>query len=223
MFWNPVLTNWNDGDEIPDEEETNESNQTSDEEIVIVEEREDFSPILSVAKTADKAIYEVGETITWTITVKNVSEYTAHGVEILDEMVGGYWLINTLEPGAERSFVVTTEAKESGTVKNTVAVSWDDGDEIPTDEELEEIKDATDEEIVEVKEPTPVIPNPTETAPTEDREPVAVEVEIEIPDEDVPLANAPKTGDISIVWIALAGISAAGMILLSGKRKDDEN
>ena len=224
---NTVVATWNDGDEIPDEDETNEINQTSDEEIVIVEERENFTPVLSVVKTADKATYEVGETITWTITVKNVSEHTAHGVEILDEMVGGYWLIHTLEPGAERSFVVNMEAKEAGTLKNTVVVSWDDGDEIPTEEENEEIKDVTDEEIVDIKEPTPVIPDPvdprpTEPAPTEDDEPVAQDDEIEIPDEDVPLANAPKTGDISALWILLAGISGGGMLLLGKKREDDE-
>lgn len=46
--------------------------------------------------------------------------------------------------------------------------------------------------------------------------------EIEIPDEEVPLGAAPETGDISGLWIALSGISAAGMLLLSRKRRDEE-
>ena len=46
--------------------------------------------------------------------------------------------------------------------------------------------------------------------------------EIEIPDEEVPLAAAPKTGDISSLWGILSGLSAAGMFLLGRKRKDEE-
>ena len=47
-------------------------------------------------------------------------------------------------------------------------------------------------------------------------------MEIEIPDEEVPLAAAPETGDISGLWAVLSGFSAAGMALLSRKRKDEE-
>ena len=46
--------------------------------------------------------------------------------------------------------------------------------------------------------------------------------EVEIPDEEVPLAAAPKTGDISGLWSILSGISAAGMFLLGRKRRDEE-
>ena len=45
---------------------------------------------------------------------------------------------------------------------------------------------------------------------------------IEIPDEEVPLAAAPKTGDISSLWAALSSFSAAGFFLLGRKRKDEE-
>ena len=51
---------------------------------------------------------------------------------------------------------------------------------------------------------------------------VLYEDEIEIPDEDVPLADAPKTGDISGLWVALSSISAAGMFLVGRKRKEEE-
>jgi len=46
--------------------------------------------------------------------------------------------------------------------------------------------------------------------------------ETEILDEEVPLAAAPETGDISGLWVALSGISAAGMVLLGRKRKEEE-
>ena len=48
------------------------------------------------------------------------------------------------------------------------------------------------------------------------------EFEIEIPDEEVPLAAAPKTGDISALWMALSGLSASGFFFLGRKRKDEE-
>lgn len=46
--------------------------------------------------------------------------------------------------------------------------------------------------------------------------------EIDIFDEDVPLADVPQTGDISAIWIALSGASAAGMFVLGKKREGDE-
>ena len=52
--------------------------------------------------------------------------------------------------------------------------------------------------------------------------PLALDGEIEIPDEEVPLADAPKTGDISGLWAVLSGFSAAGMALLGRKRKEEE-
>ena len=43
--------------------------------------------------------------------------------------------------------------------------------------------------------------------------------EIIIPDEGVPLAGVPKTGDLSILWIALSAVSIAGYLLLSRKKE----
>ncbi len=42
----------------------------------------------------------------------------------------------------------------------------------------------------------------------------------EIPDEEVPLANVPKTGDISMLWLVLSGLSAGGLMLLTRKKED---
>lgn len=43
----------------------------------------------------------------------------------------------------------------------------------------------------------------------------------EILDEEVPLASAPKTGDISALWAALSLASIGGMVLISRKREED--
>ena len=41
----------------------------------------------------------------------------------------------------------------------------------------------------------------------------------DVPDEAVPLAKAPVTGDISGLWLALSGLSGGGMLLNNRKRK----
>ncbi len=51
------------------------------------------------------------------------------------------------------------------------------------------------------------------------------EVPEEIPDEDVPQGEAPKTGDLSLLYVALAGVSGlglAGTCLLGRKKRDEE-
>ena len=44
---------------------------------------------------------------------------------------------------------------------------------------------------------------------------------LEILDEEVPLADAPKTGDISSLWAALSGLALGGLGLLNRKRKEE--
>ena len=223
---NTVVVSWDDGDEIPDEEEE-EVNEVTDEEIVTVEELVDYNPVLVITKLAGKRTYKVGEKIKWTISVKNISEHTAYNVVVVDEMTGDIWVIDALAAGEEKTFTVTTRATKAGTVTNAVVVTWEDNDEIADENEPEEPKTAGDEDTVKVeKKYTPTEPLPTEApteAPTEPpAEPQAQNDEIEIPDEEVPLASAPKTGDISMIWVALSGVSAAGMILLGKKKEEDE-
>jgi len=43
---------------------------------------------------------------------------------------------------------------------------------------------------------------------------------IEIFDEDTPLADVPRTGDISGLWILLSSLSAGGLILLNRKKEN---
>ena len=44
----------------------------------------------------------------------------------------------------------------------------------------------------------------------------------EIEDEDVPLADAPKTGDISLIFAAVSTVSLGGLLVLNRKREDEE-
>jgi len=45
---------------------------------------------------------------------------------------------------------------------------------------------------------------------------------VEIEEEDVPLADAPQTGDISTLFGAISALSAGGFFFLNRKRKDEE-
>lgn len=80
------------------------------------------------------------------------------------------------------------------------------------------------EEIPE--EPTPGGELPEEPGEEIPEEPTpGGELPEEIPDEDVPQGEAPKTGDMSLLYAALAGVSGlglAGTCLLGRKKRDEE-
>ena len=202
----------------------------------------DTNPVLDIVKTADKATYKVGETITWTIKVTNISNDTAYDVKIVDETTGDSKNVGTLAPGASDTLTVTTKATAAGQVSNTAVTTWTDNDEIPDEDETDEPKKDKDEEIVEVEEPEteptepetePTEPETEPTEPeTEPTEPVVEipdeevpldrEPEVEIPDEDVPLADVPKTGDMSVILAILAAASGAGMAGLNLRKKEED-
>lgn len=84
--------------------------------------------------------------------------------------------------------------------------------------------------------PTPVDPIPEEPTggepvdpipvPEEPAEPATVDGDglVELPDEDVPLAEAPKTGDPMLIYAGMTLLSGAGLAYLSlGKKKDEED
>lgn len=75
---------------------------------------------------------------------------------------------------------------------------------------------------VEPTEP-PVVPTEPPVDPTEspvNPDPLSDDGLIDIIDEDVPLADVPKTGDLSTLWMALSGLSAGGLLLLNRKKED---
>ena len=198
----------------------------------------DYAPTVSVVKTADKAAYQTGETITWTVQVTNTSDYPAYNVVVTDELVNKIWIIDTLEPGGFRTFTATSVAAAEGEVKNVVVTDWTDGDEYADEEETDEPKTTSDEETVTVTDPVPPttesVPPTTESVPpttqptgnydimvAEDDFYVGEDGLVEIEDEDVPLADVPQTGDMSFLWVALSAVSAGGAVLLNRKRKED--
>ena len=70
----------------------------------------------------------------------------------------------------------------------------------------------------EATQPKPSQPAPEAATPVV---PVVVsgDAEIEIPDEEVPLAEAPETGDGTMLWAAVSLLSTCGFLGLNKKRK----
>ena len=96
----------------------------------------------------------------------------------------------------------------------------DDPDPEPTpDPEPEPEPEPTPEPPVE-----PVIPEEPIEIP-EEEVPLAEEPEepIEIPEEEVPLADVPETGDSSLLWMLTTLISALGLayLTITGKKREE--
>ena len=91
-------------------------------------------------------------------------------------------------------------------------------DEVVETQRLEHVENLTKLDKLLHTSWTPSTPDPIEP------EPVVMEDEpsVIIVDEPVPLAKAPKTGDLSGLWALLSGMSLGGMGLLNRKRKEEE-
>lgn len=75
------------------------------------------------------------------------------------------------------------------------------------------------------EEPTPLAPLPGEDVTPEQPIPDQDVPTTDLPDEEVPKADVPKTGDASLLWLALSGLSGAGLavLTLSDRRKKNKD
>lgn len=75
------------------------------------------------------------------------------------------------------------------------------------------------------EEPTPLAPLPGEDVTPEQPAPDADVPLTDLPDEEVPKADVPKTGDASLLWLALSGLSGSGLavLTLSDRRKKNKD
>jgi len=77
-----------------------------------------------------------------------------------------------------------------------------------------------------VEDPAPVDPIPEEPTPEEPAIPATVDGDglVELPDEDVPLAEVPHTGDPMLIYAGMTLLSGAGLAYLGlGKKKEEED
>ena len=75
------------------------------------------------------------------------------------------------------------------------------------------------------EDPTPLDPGPGEDVAPEQPIPDQDVPTTDLPDEEVPKADVPKTGDAALLWLALSGLSGAGLavLTLSDRRKKNKD
>ena len=88
---------------------------------------------LKVDKSTETQTFtEVGQVITYTITVTNIGNTTLSNISVVDPLTGMDETISSLAPGQtvsfETNYIVTLEDLISGTIINTVLVSSEDSD-----------------------------------------------------------------------------------------------
>ena len=161
---------------------------------------------MSITKTADEATVEVGDTITYTITLTNTGNGTLTNVRVEDEMVGLDEIVPSLAPGASVTFIETYVPETSGLLNNTATA---------TDNQAPFVQDSATvtviETTIEIEEPEEPLDVP-EVETEEEIVPDPIE-ETVIIEEETPLA-IPDTGvnPLAFAYGAGALISLIGLV-----------
>ena len=206
---------------------------------------------LVVDKVAPDTVKQ-GENLTYTITVENKGDASAKGVVITDTLPDGVklvsasddgkvdgktvtWTIGELAAGGKKTVtvVVSTDDVVVNTVVANTAVVTAEGENDPKTDTVEtEVKPKDNDKTPDDKDdddddkggrgsgnkPVTVIP--------EDPTPMDPGVDIpdpEVPKTDVSKAEVPKTGDAAALWLALAGMSALGLAVVTFTTRKKEN
>ena len=206
---------------------------------------------LVVDKVAPDTVKQ-GENLTYTITVENKGDASAKGVVITDTLPDGVklvsasddgkadgktvtWTIGELAAGGKKTVtvVVSTDDVVVNTVVANTAVVTAEGENDPKTDTVEtEVKPKDNDKTPDDKDdddddkggrgsgnkPVTVIP--------EDPTPMDPGVDIpdpEVPKTDVAKAEVPKTGDAAALWLALAGMSALGLAVVTFTTRKKEN
>lgn len=108
---------------------------------------------LTVTKTVTSApenseAYKEGETVSYSITVKNDGNQTIRNITVTDELTDDSWTVDVLEPDEDKAFTttytVTKEDAEKGSVVNVATATGtsddpDVGDDVPVDDGTVEV------------------------------------------------------------------------------------
>jgi hypothetical protein len=162
---------------------------------------------MSIIKTADQAIVEVGETITYTITVTNTGNGTLTNVTVVDDMVGLNEVIAVLAPGASQSFIVVYVPEATGLLNNTASATDNQAPFVQASATVTVIDAMIEIQETDVPLDVPEVETEEEIVPDPIEETVIVE-------EEIPLA-IPDTG----VNTPLFAYGAGALISLIGLMK----
>ena len=111
------------------------TNNKVEETTTITTETEEINEDYEVTKVADKKEVKAGDTVTYTIKVKNTGNVTLNDVKVDDDMINLHEVVNGLAPNAETSFTGTYDVTQADiddqkVITNTVTV----GDKTTTEE-----------------------------------------------------------------------------------------
>jgi len=166
---------------------------------------------MSLSKSANATTVEVGDTITYTLVLTNSGNGTLTNVNLVDEMVDFAEVIDTLAPGASRTFTVTYVAEETGTLVNTAQATDNQAPFVQASatvivtgiEIMDEDTPLDVPEVEIVDEDTPL-----DTPEVEEEPPV-----VEIMEEEVPM-DIPDTGVTTPLFYGLGALaSLAGLFI----------
>ena len=135
------------------------------------------------------------------------------GIQHLEQGVYIYKSYVSDEHPESQTMVGISEGKQEVSVKASMTVSFsvDEENRVVAERSWNEEGDPTTEEIPPEEEEELPPPVEEELPPPPVFEVNVEDDTIEIPEEPVPLADAPKTGSDAIIWIALAIFAALGM------------
>ena len=114
---------------------------TAEEDVPL--DSEAFDPMLTTTKTADVLFFEaVGDIINYTIEVTNSGNVTLYNVEVVDDLTGDMFSVDTLMVGQTETFMVnytiTQMDMDAGIVMNIATTTAEDPNGDPIDDEAEE-------------------------------------------------------------------------------------
>ncbi|MDP3388135.1 MAG: InlB B-repeat-containing protein, partial [Eubacteriales bacterium] len=131
---------------------------------------------MSLTKTADASTVEVGDTITYTIVLRNTGDGTLTNVTVADPLVGLSEVVASLAPGATRTFTVTYVPQVAGTLTNNATASDNQAPFVSASETVTVIEPIEEVVIEEPEVPLdiPVVEEPEEIVIIEEETPLAI-------------------------------------------------
>ena len=120
----------------------------------------DETPSVKIEKTADKAIYNIGETIVYNIKVTNDGKVVLHNVVVTDSMTGTFDANDKATINGNKATIAELAVGESVTLTYKVPVPADakNNDKLRNDVDVTTDEKVTDEDDVTVTIEVPVIP-----------------------------------------------------------------
>ncbi len=135
-----------------------------EDEITVPTKPAEKSPHITVNKIVTNTpkngkAYTVGETISYKVTVINDGDVTVTDIKVEDALTGDKWTIDSLDPGAEKSFTtsykVTEADSKAGYVTNVAKVT---GPDVPNKPGIVTVTVEKTVEPPKTGDTTPIIP-----------------------------------------------------------------